>query len=550
MRRDHDTTWPRQEIDASDERTHASIREQVNRIVGHEEFRATDRIREFLQFVVEETLAGRSDQLKGFTIAREVFGRGLDFDAAQDPVVRTQAGRLRQALERYYLVSGTDDPIHIDIPKGRYVPRLSTLAGGTDLAHPSGSASDLVMPDWSARPVLAVRPLQSLVDDPEQQLFAIGLTEELVTELGCYANIVTVASRFTSQAPGSSADPQRPGAATASRFVLGGTTRRDSESLKVSVYLEDTKNGEQIWAKAYKQPLEAGHLIHMQEEIARNVVEMVASEYGVIANRLYAETRKKAPAALSTYESMLCYYAFLATFAPDAGERCAVLLRQAVEREPLYGPIWSALADLQCIAYENEIPGAVRPLETALEYARRGVALAPDYQPSRTVLAHALSLAGERVELEEQLEIALALNPNSTLAMAIAAHCLSMVGEFARARALMESALAASPYHPYWYHLVLFMIHYHEGDYDRALLDFEHMRFAEDHWVLVLGIAAHGNLDRPDEAEALVEQLAAMKPDFAPRAHELISRCVKDDSLVEALMDGLRRGGLPVECRA
>jgi hypothetical protein len=63
-------------------------------------------MRDFLRFVVEETLAGNARQLKGFTIAREVFGRDEDFDAALDPVVRIQAGWLRRAIERYYLVVG------------------------------------------------------------------------------------------------------------------------------------------------------------------------------------------------------------------------------------------------------------------------------------------------------------------------------------------------------------------------------------------------------------------------------------------------------------
>ena len=83
-----------------------AIRAQLSRILGHAEFQATDKMHDFLRFVVEETLAGRSQHIKGFTIAVEVYGRDTDFDAAHDPVVRIQAGRLRRAMERYYLVSG------------------------------------------------------------------------------------------------------------------------------------------------------------------------------------------------------------------------------------------------------------------------------------------------------------------------------------------------------------------------------------------------------------------------------------------------------------
>ena len=92
------------------------IRAQLYRILEHPEFKATARMREFLQFVVEQSLAGHARRLKGFTIAKEVFGRDESFDAAHDPVVRIQAGRLRRAIERYYLVAGGNDPIQIDIP--------------------------------------------------------------------------------------------------------------------------------------------------------------------------------------------------------------------------------------------------------------------------------------------------------------------------------------------------------------------------------------------------------------------------------------------------
>jgi hypothetical protein len=71
---------------------------------------------------VNQTLAGNAHEIKGYTVATEVLGRGPDFDQSIDPVVSIQASRLRRALERYYLNTGQRDPIHIDIPKGTYVP--------------------------------------------------------------------------------------------------------------------------------------------------------------------------------------------------------------------------------------------------------------------------------------------------------------------------------------------------------------------------------------------------------------------------------------------
>ena len=99
----------------------SEIRAELARVVESPEFSVTERVRAFLRYVVEETLSGRADRIKAYSIAIEVFERDEAF-TPDDPVVRIEAGRLRRALERYYLVAGQTDPVQIDIPKGGYVP--------------------------------------------------------------------------------------------------------------------------------------------------------------------------------------------------------------------------------------------------------------------------------------------------------------------------------------------------------------------------------------------------------------------------------------------
>ena len=80
----------------------------------------------FLRYVVEATLGGQGNRLKEYTIAVEVFGRDDSFDPQTNSLVRVEAGRLRRTLTLYYLTHGRDDPLRIEIPKGRYVPRSSS----------------------------------------------------------------------------------------------------------------------------------------------------------------------------------------------------------------------------------------------------------------------------------------------------------------------------------------------------------------------------------------------------------------------------------------
>ena len=117
--RSTDNTRPEADTPAP---TVAEIRTQLEKIVGSPDFQNASRLREFLRFVVNEGLDGRADNLKAYTIGIEVFDRPDNFDPITDTIVRVNAGKLRRALERYYLGPGRQDKILISIPKGRYIP--------------------------------------------------------------------------------------------------------------------------------------------------------------------------------------------------------------------------------------------------------------------------------------------------------------------------------------------------------------------------------------------------------------------------------------------
>ena len=87
-------------------------------------FHQSQRRQRFLEYIVNETLAGRGERLKGYNIALEVFDRPETFDPTVDPLVRIEAARLRDKLREYYETDGQSDPIRIDLPKGSYTPRI------------------------------------------------------------------------------------------------------------------------------------------------------------------------------------------------------------------------------------------------------------------------------------------------------------------------------------------------------------------------------------------------------------------------------------------
>jgi hypothetical protein len=99
-----------------------AIRSECDRVVAHSVLAKSPQLAKFLTFIVEETLAGRGDRLKAYTIATDALGRDANFDPQTDPIVRVEAGRLRRTLEQYYAGDGRDDPVIIELPLGGYVP--------------------------------------------------------------------------------------------------------------------------------------------------------------------------------------------------------------------------------------------------------------------------------------------------------------------------------------------------------------------------------------------------------------------------------------------
>ena len=120
---------PSPESDAQD------VRRQLERILESPGFARNERLSGFLRFVVEGHLDGKDHELKESVIAVEVFGRSPGFDSRLDPVVRTEAIRLRARLSDYYLKDGKADALVIELPKGGYVPQFREIAEAQSLAR-------------------------------------------------------------------------------------------------------------------------------------------------------------------------------------------------------------------------------------------------------------------------------------------------------------------------------------------------------------------------------------------------------------------------------
>src|SRR5262249_55639629 len=169
------------------------VAEQLNRILASKAFRQADRLKRFLSFIVEETIAGRGERLKEFVVGVEVFGKDETFDPRNDPIVRVQARRLRAQLARYYREEGAGDDLAIELPKGGYAPLFPALKG----APPQRSAT----PALVSRNTVLVLPYSDFSEAGNQEYFCHGIVQEMIHEL---ANMEAI--RLVAWTGGSGAD--------------------------------------------------------------------------------------------------------------------------------------------------------------------------------------------------------------------------------------------------------------------------------------------------------------------------------------------------------
>ena len=241
----------RRDPDPSQAPAESAIRSELERILASQTFIRSRRLGRFLRFTIEQALEGHQAALKEYLVGVEVFNKSESFDPRIDSIVRVEARRLRSKLERYYQTEGKDDPIIIHFSKGSYVP---TILNREDVA-----ALELLRRNGVAQTTrtVAVQGLTQIGADTEDQAFASGLSEDLISAL-------TKIESLQVKARGGDAKPD---------FVIEGSVRKAAGKLRVSIQLIDMATGFYLWSDTYERSQDEAFAL--QEEIARATADVV-----------------------------------------------------------------------------------------------------------------------------------------------------------------------------------------------------------------------------------------------------------------------------------
>jgi adenylate cyclase len=514
------------------------IQRQLGRILASPAFRATEAQKAFLEFVVKKTLAGESEEIKGYTIATRVFGRREDFDQATDPIVSIQANKLRRALEHYYLTAGNKDPVRIEIPKGSYVPNFSAQIGDHFPSAQRGSEQDVTR-FKGAWPAVVIRPFQNLTGESDLDYMAIGLATELATEITRFQDI-----RVLIHGP---QDRGRRETDIGARFAIDGSIRKDSAGIKVAIQLIDLAIRTQVWADTSESEFRADRVIAFQEEVARVIAAKICGEYGVINRVMSIESKNIPPSDLKTYEAILRYYAFSANFTKAPFFKALEALKSAVAKEPEKGIAWSMLARLYGTNYSLELYDADTPLDEAAAFAQKGLGLDPTNQRVRVIMSYVLFLKNDLSYGLAEAERAISLNPNSLIIMAELGYLLTLLGDWQRGPALIRMAIENNPYYNAIVHHALWVDWIRRGDYEKAYAETLHFRMPLLFWDPLIKAATLGLLGRIQEGKKAREDLLKLKPNFSTRGQVLIKHYIKFDYILGRIIEGLTKAGLSIE---
>ncbi len=566
----------------------AAVLEQLERIASSADLRVSERGRNFLRYVIEETLAGRAERIKAYSIAIEVFGRDETFDPQSDPVVRIEAGRLRRALEYYYLAAGRDDPIMIDIPKGGYVPtfavrtvertplpdagtkgagRKARRARSTYLVSGlsalmvllaailiwRGENGDLVTNGGGKRelpeePVLVVAPFVGLGEGTTAELYAARLTEEVTAQLARFHEL-TVLGRETTAALSPIANQQRLQADMDVDFLVEGSIRTSENQLRVTARLIDVSNGAIAWVHSYDEDLRSANLIKIESDIAGQMATAIAQPYGIIFRPKSETPGQSPPEDMSAYRCTLEFYAYRRNLSPEKHRSVRDCLERAIARFPDYATAWAMLSHIHIdeARFEfNRREDQGSALERGLSAAERAVALDP--RSARALQAKMLALFYAKRE-EEALalgERALALNPNDTELLGEFGTRVAQSGDWKRGLGLIRQARERNPGYAGYYSSLMAACAYMMGETELAL---EYLQQADpETWIYYYAFAAltYAEAGMTAEAEAARERFTELRPDFfANLEAELLKRNFKPDDRARITEGAMRAGFLP-----
>ncbi len=468
-----------------------------------------------------------------------IYGDGINVAARLEGIA--EAGGICISSKVYEEINGRVDLACEDIgeqqlkniarPVHAYRVRLDTIVTTADPA-----------PALPARPSIAVLPFLNMSGDPEQEFFADGITEDLITDLSKASGLFVIARNSSFAYKGRSVKVQEIGRDLGVRFVLEGSVRKAGNRLRITAQLIDAGNGGHLWAERFDRDLT--DIFATQDEVVEKIVGALA------VNLTHGEARRlrrRGTASVEAYETWLRAREYLTRSTREGVAQAKTIYRRAIEIDQNFAAPHAGLALALIADYVSDwSEDPAQALDEAERWARRAVELKDQDPVSHMALGSVLlwrrDLDGALAECRRMI----ALDPNFAQGHSATGLALMYAG---RPTEALEAIAVSMRLDPHYAGIVLHFLaqaNFSLGNYEAAVEQLR-KRIARtpgtDSSRMLLA-ACYGHLGRHEEARAMWAELMQVNPDFSLAQRERVLP-YKDPRDFQRIADGLAKAGLP-----
>ncbi|MGE0822394.1 MAG: tetratricopeptide repeat protein [Candidatus Binatia bacterium] len=339
-----------------------------------------------------------------------------------------------------------------------------------DVIHPARPPRPSVLTSHEAKPPLslpnkpsiAVLPFTNMSDDPEQEYFSDGMTEDLIIDLSKISGLFVIARNSVFTYKGKAVNVEQVGRDLGVRYVVEGSARKDGEWVRITAQLIDATNGGHLWAERYDRALT--DLFTVQDEVVQRISAALRVE---VLEAEQARVRRIPTKNLTAYDAWLRGVEYWWRWTPEANDQARRLFQRAVTLDPLYANAYAWLGWTYWLAWNWKVDPQL--FVWAEEYAQHALTL-DEASPDAYMLLGQVYLWHKK-QPEQALAAArraISLDPNNAFAQAMLADIRSNTGQPQEAIGLLQQAMRLNPRYHSYYPLQLGWAHLLLGQYDAA----------------------------------------------------------------------------------
>ena len=520
-----------------------SVKSALESILASKNFKQSQVLSNFLRYVVTETLEGKSNEIKEYSIAVKALGKPGDFNPQLDALIRIHAGRLRRSMDEYYHSEGANDTVIISLEKGSYIPVFFI----NDKKNKSnGNTYSSNAKNKELQNTVAVLPFKNISGNAGFDFMVDGFCEQLSSDLAQFQELSVVSYFSSSRSQYREKDISLlPKELNASYFITG-SIYRDKKHLRVAVQLSGAESGFQLWTHTYEYSLQTAYYYEIFDDIIKQVIARVGGYQGAINRNTAPSLQTASLKDLQTADAVFWFYHYHITYTTEEVFQLARMhLEKAVESNPGNALPWAVLAELYIDGEMYGFKNVNDPLQEAERCVRKSLQINPDCQHAHMSLGWLYVVSHrDKDRAFKSFEYCLSINPKSAFFLGAISFGMACVGEYDKSISLYEQSIILNPFMPWWFNVGPVFAHFYNGNYERALEFANHINVPLLFWDPIFKISALGQLLRIEEASAMADKFQRSFPGVADMVPFSLRAMIFDDTTYNNILEGLNKAGL------